>query len=373
MTTFVPKGNIQGPILPEYVLKKSITAGAKLLYAILCNYAADKDHCWPSHGTLAERMSCSVSSIKNYINELVSENLILVKHMKSRSSQYYILRPDDHVMFRDTDPTSPQTNSDRGQPNPGYINNFKNIKKENTPPLPPKKPREEKSAPSAGGVKSFSMQDFEDTWNLYPKKEAKGFARMAWIKLLKSGQLPSLQEITSSIRNFASTENWKREQGRFVPQMGNWLRGHRWLDPLPQADQDRQIQQQNIQHAVQARQEHEDRQKEKTRSERERLRPAFNAFAARFDASFNEAMAFGTWMYLHSQNIAPTADDVPTDNELGIIDFLQEIRLGYRRIPSMPRQDGKRPDEDSTFGRLFPVCNIFPQMSPKYGELQAVC
>lgn len=151
MTTFVPKGNIQGPILPEYVLKMSITAGAKLLYAILCNYAGDRDHCWPSHATLAERMSCSVSSIKNYINELVNENLILVKNVKAKSSLYYILRPENNGKLSGTYSTSPQTNSGQGQSNSGYINNFKNIKKENTPPLPPKTSRREKSAPSAGG------------------------------------------------------------------------------------------------------------------------------------------------------------------------------------------------------------------------------
>lgn len=89
MATFAPKGKIYGPILPEFVLKKSITAGAKLMYALLCNYASDKDHCWPSHATLAERLSCSVSSIKNYLTELSRENLIAVRRERYRSSVYF--------------------------------------------------------------------------------------------------------------------------------------------------------------------------------------------------------------------------------------------------------------------------------------------
>ena len=37
METYAPKGNIYGPILPEFVLKMSLTSGAKLLYALLCS------------------------------------------------------------------------------------------------------------------------------------------------------------------------------------------------------------------------------------------------------------------------------------------------------------------------------------------------
>ena len=59
---------------------------------------------------------------------------------------------------------------------------------------------------------------------MYPKKEAKGFARLAWLQLLRSGELPPLAELHAAIRRFASSESWQREQGRFVPQMGNWLR-----------------------------------------------------------------------------------------------------------------------------------------------------
>lgn len=70
METFTPPGNIYGPILPQFILEKRITFGAKIMYALLC-YASEKDHCWPSQATLAARLSCSVSSVKNYLGELV--------------------------------------------------------------------------------------------------------------------------------------------------------------------------------------------------------------------------------------------------------------------------------------------------------------
>ena len=79
MQTFAPRGKIHGPILPQFVLETSISFGAKVMYALLCNYASDNDRCWPSQATLATRLSCSVSSVKKYLAELVGINLIQVR------------------------------------------------------------------------------------------------------------------------------------------------------------------------------------------------------------------------------------------------------------------------------------------------------
>lgn len=98
MDTFIPKGNISGPILPEFVLKLSITGGAKIMYSIICWHAYDKDYCWPSYANLTKRMGCSVNSIKNYFRELVKANLVLVKKESYRSSKYILLKPSDEIL-----------------------------------------------------------------------------------------------------------------------------------------------------------------------------------------------------------------------------------------------------------------------------------
>ena len=333
METFVPKGNIYGPILQQFVLQKSITFGAKTMYALLCDYAADKDHCWPSQATLAKRLSCSISSIKNYLAELVREKLISVKREQYRSSVYYILRPEDFSAKQETNLAHKQSKFDCHAAKSGYLTNLNNQRKEKKSPLPPVAPvqtrprpvRHFSTTPTAGGVSS-SLLDFESTWNLYPKKDAKGFARMAWFKLLRNGQLPPLDEIRAAIRRFADSEGWQREQGRFVPQMGNWLRGQRWLDPLPPAEQAEQRHSRELHQAIQAREEQERRKQEQQRAEKERLRPLFDAFAAKFPPSSNNAMSFGMWLHLHSQNLAPSASDVPPANALGIVEFMNDFK-----------------------------------------------
>ena len=36
MKTFAPKGNIFGPILPQFILEMPLSLGAKVMYALLC-------------------------------------------------------------------------------------------------------------------------------------------------------------------------------------------------------------------------------------------------------------------------------------------------------------------------------------------------
>lgn len=374
MKTFSPKGNIHGPILPQFVLRKSITFGAKTMYAILCDYAADKDHCWPSQATLAKRLSCSISSVKNYLAELVREKLIFIRREQYRSSVYYLLRPEEMVKTQETNFANKQSESGCNEATSGYLTTLNKQRKEENSPSSPHAPGETASvpvrrtsnAPAAGGVSS--LPDFENIWAMYPKKEAKGFARMAWLKLSRSGQLPSLPELQAAIRRFAASEGWQREQGRFVPQMGNWLRGQRWLDPLPLAEQAEATQKQSALQALRVREEQEQRLQKRKDAERARLRPLFDAFATKFPPIANDAMPFGIWQYLHSQNRAPSADDVPPENSLGIIAFLNDFKRRRqtadfrtkRQSLNVRREAGTPCRSAGDILRSLPVSRLFP-------------
>lgn len=133
MKAFAPKGNIFGPILPQFILKMPSSVGTKVMYALLCNHASDKDHCWPSQKTLAARLACSVRSIKNYLVELIRERLIEVRHESCRSSVRYILQPE--ALRKRAAPAGERPKSDSGQPESGHIILANN--KTKIPPFPP--------------------------------------------------------------------------------------------------------------------------------------------------------------------------------------------------------------------------------------------
>jgi hypothetical protein len=222
METFAPHKKVKGPILPKFVLGLSITSGAKIMYAVLCDYASyyKSDHCYPSHAKLAEKLSCSVSSVKNYLAELVGAKLISVQRKHNSSSRYYMLWPAalDTAEAGNHEPkTAPgQPEVDYAQPKSGYINNLTKQQNQETPPLPPVPvPRSvpPASRPVRGGG-AFS-HDFEKLCAAYPKKEALAFARTVYQKLWRNGLLPSLDVLLASIEKFKATESWQQENGRF--------------------------------------------------------------------------------------------------------------------------------------------------------------
>ena len=160
METFAPKGKIFGPILPQFVLDMPLSLGAKVMYALLCNYASEKDHCWPSQKTLAERLACSVSSIKNYLAELVRENLITVRRERYRSSVYYLVQPE--ALRTRVKSAVRQPESDGGQPKSDHLNTLNKQQERNTPPSPHED--EKKGLPNTlrafGGGCGFSQSGF---------------------------------------------------------------------------------------------------------------------------------------------------------------------------------------------------------------------
>ena len=310
------------------------------MYALLCNYASEKDHCWPSQATLAARLSCSVSSVKKYLAELVGSNLVHVRREQYRSSVYYMLEPA-HLKGNSSEDAMPdvraakcgchQSNSACSQSKSGYINTLNKQREIQNPPLPPVRPAaSDVTAPPRSFVSGGKiLSDFEKAWELYPKKEAKGLARTAWLRLQREGLLPPVAQIESVIRHFMGTESWQREQGRFVPQMSNWLKGQRWLDDAVKAAIQEAEHRKSAASAMQVMMQKEDVTNAARAREREALRPRFEAFAEKFKLSADHRlrpMAFGLWMHLHTTHRAPTPADVPADNQLGIAEFLQEFK-----------------------------------------------
>ena len=265
------------------------------------------------------------------------------------------------------------------EPKSGHLNNL-NKQEEKDPPLPPVQPVTPKPLPasaprSVGG--GDSLVDFEKAWESYPKKEAKGFARVAWLQLQRVGQLPLLDELQAAIRRFADTESWQREQGRFIPQMGNWLRGQRWLDPVSTAVSPGVQRRQEFERMNQEFQMREEAEKTKSRAEMEAVRPLFTAFAEKFRArgeEFHEPMVFGAWMCRYRKNQAPMASDVPDDNTLRITDFIKSFQQQRERAAFLNNRDKEADRIGKPVSCLDAMRNsaVFSQLSsPREAQLCA--
>ena len=73
-----------------------------------------------------------------------------------------------------------------------------------------------------------TIDHFDDFWEAYPRKTAKGAARAAWVKAVKKA---TPEQIISAARVFGSDPN---REAPFTPHGSTWLNQERWLDgPLP--------------------------------------------------------------------------------------------------------------------------------------------
>ena len=73
-------------------------------------------------------------------------------------------------------------------------------------------------------------QLFEAFWKEYPRKIAKQKARKSFYLINPDQGLT--QKMIDAVIVQRKTEQWKKDNGQFVPYPATWLNQHRWEDQL---------------------------------------------------------------------------------------------------------------------------------------------
>jgi hypothetical protein len=68
---------------------------------------------------------------------------------------------------------------------------------------------------------------FEKFWIAYPKKVGKGAAETAWKRAKINGKL---SDVLIAIENQKSSDQWKKDNGQFIPNPSTWINQRRWED-----------------------------------------------------------------------------------------------------------------------------------------------
>lgn len=77
------------------------------------------------------------------------------------------------------------------------------------------------------------MSDFDEFWESYPKKVSKGQARRTWQKLNPNEQLQG--KILATLEQAKTSEQWAKENGRYIPNPSTWLNAEGWEDEIKPA------------------------------------------------------------------------------------------------------------------------------------------
>jgi hypothetical protein len=83
-----------------------------------------------------------------------------------------------------------------------------------------------RACPVPNGV----LVDFDVFWSVYPRKIGKAAAQQAWKKLNPDHSLNTL--ILARLSEQKASEQWTKDNGKFIPHAATWLNGKRWEDEL---------------------------------------------------------------------------------------------------------------------------------------------
>lgn len=77
-------------------------------------------------------------------------------------------------------------------------------------------------------IKTDAETSFLLFWSAYPKKVSKPDALKAWKKIKPSEDL--INKIIASVESSKNSQEWKNENGKYIPYPASWLNSARWED-----------------------------------------------------------------------------------------------------------------------------------------------
>jgi hypothetical protein len=80
-----------------------------------------------------------------------------------------------------------------------------------------------------------SNQAFNPFWAKYPRKTGKDRAARLWLTM---GLDAIADEVMAGLDRWLQSEEWVKENGRYIPSPAKWLAEKRWLDEPKPVDDD---------------------------------------------------------------------------------------------------------------------------------------
>ena len=71
---------------------------------------------------------------------------------------------------------------------------------------------------------------FEIFWGEYPKRVGKTYARQCFYRLKPTRE--TVEKMVMAIKEQKKSEQWKSENGKFIPNPATWLNQGRWMDEV---------------------------------------------------------------------------------------------------------------------------------------------
>lgn len=183
---------------------KDLTANAKLLYGEISALCDKGGYCWATNSYFANLYGLSQISISRLIKTLKDKGYIEVKISyidgTNGIDKRYIQICKESINKNDNTPIN------------------KNVKENNT------------SINNTNITKENIKERFDKFWNAYPKKKSKGVVEKWFTKNKPSEDL--VNEMIDKINLLKTTEQWKKNNGQYIPYPSTWLNAKGWEDEI---------------------------------------------------------------------------------------------------------------------------------------------
>lgn len=195
---------------------KTQTPTKRLILILLANYCDEKNSCFPSYAHIGKLAGLKdVKHIANIIKEFEQLGFLKVeKRYKENggnlSNRYHLTLEGVHTPPMGADPLTPPVSTPC---------NTKEDTKDDTKVS--YKPNEQKD------FLPLTDQEFEDFWNLYPRKENKFQAKLKYFQITKTYQADKLKEMLVRYLNEIQV---KKKDKKFICYASTWLHQKRFLD-----------------------------------------------------------------------------------------------------------------------------------------------
>ena len=202
-----------------------LTGNEVLTYAIV--YGFSQDGVSEFKGTaqyIADRLHVRKATVLDILNRLAARGLIRKRAFRYEGHRYCFYSaipaacPNTETVLGPGCPNTETVPGPNTETVPGFYND--NNKNNNKTPHTPQG--------AADGFDAF--------WAAYPNKTGKGAARTAWARAVKRGA--TLAEILPKLEALKESDQWQREDGRYIPNPATWLNQGRWEDDAPEGEED---------------------------------------------------------------------------------------------------------------------------------------
>lgn len=205
-------------IIPEWILDAEFSPSAIMVYLTLARYSNRQTRtCFPSKETIQQKSRLSPNTVSKALAELKEGGAISSKRRNRNgqpTSNVYVLHmlgpfgrvaDDEALIPKIGEALIP--NSEALIPKIGIRTRQVN-----------QKSKDISLSPTANSK-------FDEFWDAYPRRIAKGSARKAWSKATNHNDP---DKIIEAAKRYAQTR--RGEDPRFTPHPASWLNAERWLD-----------------------------------------------------------------------------------------------------------------------------------------------